>query len=172
MADDDNKSGQEKSFTRLHDIRGGKGSIHSRRRVGRGAGSGLGKTSGRGQKGAKSRSGYSRKIGFEGGQMPLQRRLPKRGFNNRFGKEFSIVNVGRLAILEPGAAIDALTLKAVGLVRKIAKDGVKLLGSGDISKALHMKVQGCTISARQKIEEAGGTVEIVAFKNGSEEQGE
>ncbi len=98
--------------------------------MGRGTGSGIGKTSSRGQKGQKSRSGYSRKVGFEGGQMPLQRRLPKRGFKNIFKKEFSEVNVGVLGRFDPGTTVDASALKASRVVRKLAKNGVKLLGSG------------------------------------------
>ncbi|MFC1491791.1 50S ribosomal protein L15 [Nitrospinota bacterium] len=154
----------ENDFTRLGDLRATPGSVRERTRVGRGTGSGIGKTSRRGQKGQKSRSGYSRRPGFEGGQMPLQRRLPKRGFKNIFQKKFSEVNVGRLARFDSGVEVDALTLQASGVVRKLARNGVKLLGSGAIDRPLSLKVQGCSESARKKIEAAGGSVEIVPFK--------
>ncbi|MDA1000316.1 MAG: 50S ribosomal protein L15 [bacterium] len=154
---------QEKTYTRLEDLAGKHGTTHARKRVGRGSGSGHGKTSARGMKGAQSRSGYSRKTGFEGGQMPLQRRLPKRGFNNIFAKDFSEVNVGRLENFETGATLDTDVLRAAGFVRKVSRDGVKILGAGKIAKALHLKVQGCTASARKKVEGAGGSIEIVAL---------
>jgi large subunit ribosomal protein L15 len=155
----------EKEFTQLEDIRARKGSVRMKKRVGRGTGSGSGKTSSRGQKGQKSRSGYSRPAGFEGGQMPLQRRLPKRGFRNIFKKEFSELNVGMLERFESGATLDASMLEASGVVRKLAQNGVKLLGSGEIDRPLTLKVQGCSQSARQKIEAAGGSVEIVSLKS-------
>ncbi len=155
--------GMKRDFTSLGELRGKPGAVHSRRRVGRGTGSGLGKTSGRGHKGQKARSGNRRKVGFEGGQMPLQRRLPKRGFRNIFAKEFSEVNVGRLARFEAGATVDASALRASGLVRKLARGGVKVLGSGSVDRPLHLKVQGCSDSARRKIEGAGGSVELVAL---------
>ena len=154
----------ENDFTTLGDLRAIKGSVRPRTRVGRGTGSGHGKTSRRGQKGQKSRSGYSRKPGFEGGQMPLQRRLPKRGFRNIFKKEYSEVNVGKLARFDSGAEVDARSLEASRLVRKLASCGVRLLGSGSIDRPLTIKVQGCTESARRKVEAAGGSVEIVPFK--------
>lgn len=161
MAENDTTPADE--HTGLGDLSSPKGAVRARRRVGRGAGSDRGKTSTRGHKGQKARSGYRRKVGFEGGQMPLQRRLPKRGFNNRFRKEFSELNVGRLGVLAPEARMDAAALQAAGLVRKVAKDGVKLLGEGDVDRALHLRVQKCSASARQKIEGAGGSVEIVAL---------
>ncbi len=161
MAENDTTPANE--YTGLGDLSSPKGAVRTRRRVGRGTGSDRGKTSTRGHKGQKSRSGYRRKVGFEGGQMPLQRRLPKRGFNNRFRKEFSELNVGRLGVLEPESRVDATALRAAGLVRKVAKDGVKLLGEGDVDRALHLQVQKCSRSARQKIEGAGGSVEIVAL---------
>ena len=154
----------ENDFTTLGDLTAIKGSVRPRTRVGRGTGSGHGKTSRRGQKGQKSRSGYSRKPGFEGGQMPLQRRLPKRGFRNIFKKEYSEVNVGKLARFDSGAEVDAHSLEASRLVRKLASCGVRLLGSGSIDRPLTIKVQGCTESARRKVEAAGGSVEIVPFK--------
>ena len=155
-------------FTGLGDLSPPDGAVRPRRRVGRGTGSARGKTSTRGHKGQKSRSGYSRKVGFEGGQMPLQRRLPKRGFNNRFKKEFSELNVGRLGALAESATVDAATLRAAGLVRKVARDGVKLLGSGEVDRALHLKVQKCSASARRKIEGAGGSVEIAPLPSNLE----
>jgi large subunit ribosomal protein L15 len=155
-----NPSGEGR-ITRLGDLRGKHGAHRGRRRVGRGVGSGMGKTSGRGHKGAKARSGTTQKPGYEGGQMPLQRRLPKRGFRNIFGKEFSEVNVGRLGRFEAGATVDAAALRSSGLVRKLAQGGVKLLGTGSIDRVLHLKVQGCSESARKKVEGAGGSVEVV-----------
>ncbi len=164
----ENDENTEGSYTGLGDLSSPAGASRPRHRVGRGVGSGMGKTSTRGQKGQKSRSGYSRKVGFEGGQMPLQRRLPKRGFTNRFKKQFSALNVGRLNALADGADLDADALRAAGLIRKLAKDGVKLLGQGEVERALHLKVQGCSASARRKIEEAGGSVQIVALAAGPE----
>ncbi len=104
--------------------------------------------------------------------MPLQRRLPKRGFNNRFKKEFSELNVGRLNVLAEGVNADADALRAAGLIRKVAKDGVKLLGEGEVDRALHLKVQKCSESARRKIESAGGSVEIVALAAKPEDKSE
>jgi len=134
------------------------GSRKNRKRIGRGEGSGHGKTAGKGHKGAKARSGASLKIGFEGGQMPLQRRLPKRGFHNIFKKNFGIVNIKDLDRFEDGATVDRQTLIEVGLVKK--KDSqIKLLGQGDLSKKLTVKVDKVSASARQKIEAAGGTIQ-------------
>ncbi len=128
------------------------------KRVGRGQGTGRGKTSTRGQKGAKSRSGFSMKPGFEGGQMPLQRRIPKRGFTNIFKKQYAIVNVQDLECFEAGAKVDLESLIAQGLVGK--KDQlVKLLGNGEISKSLTVAVDKVSASAREKIEGASGTIE-------------
>ena len=168
MAENDAK--QQDGYTGLGDLSAPDGPSRARRRVGRGTGSGRGKTAARGHKGQKSRSGYSRKVGFEGGQMPLQRRLPKRGFNNRFRKEFSELNVGRLGVLSAGAHLDADALRAAGLIRGVARDGVKLLGAGEVDRALHLRVQGCSQSARRKIEAAGGSVEIAAPPAGPEEK--
>ncbi|MFH1217048.1 MAG: 50S ribosomal protein L15 [Pseudomonadota bacterium] len=134
------------------------GSRKPRKRVGRGHGSGHGKTSGRGHKGFKARSGSGVKMGFEGGQMPLQRRLPKRGFNNIFKKEFAVVNVRDLDKLDAGLRIDRDVLVAAGLVR--SKDRfVKLLGDGEVSKKFTVAVDSVSESARAKIEKAGGTIE-------------
>jgi large subunit ribosomal protein L15 len=127
--------------------------------VGRGPGSGLGKTAGRGEKGQKSRSGYSRKRGFEGGQMPLVRRVPKRGFHNPFRKEYAIVNLDRLAKLE-GDEFSPETLQKQGVVKNLHA-GLKILGNGEISRAVTVTAHRFTKSAREKIEAAGGKVEVV-----------
>lgn len=132
------------------------GSKKNRKRVGRGPGTGLGKTSGRGHKGAKSRSGYKSKPGFEGGQMPLQRRLPKRGFSNMFRKEFTIVSLTQLDSFDAGQEITKQALVEAGMV----KPGrlVKVLANGEITKALNVKVDKVSGQARELIEKAGGTV--------------
>ncbi len=119
----------------LSNLKPKKGARHAKKRVGRGPGSGHGKTSGRGEKGQKSRSGYSGKRGFEGGQMPLHRRLPKRGFTNIFKKDYAVVNVSDLERFDSGASIDETTLRQAGLV-KGSHDGVKVLGDGELSKKL------------------------------------
>jgi large subunit ribosomal protein L15 len=133
-----------------------KGSKHAKKRVGRGPGSGHGKTASRGEKGQKSRSGYSSKLGFEGGQMPLHRRLPKRGFTNIFKKEHAVVNVSDLERFESGATIDEATLRKAGLV-KGSKDGIKVLGDGKLTKKLTVHATKFSESARKQIEAAGGT---------------
>ena len=135
------------------------GETRKRMRVGRGEGSGKGKTAGRGTKGAQSRSGYKNRAGFEGGQMPLHRRLPKQGFTNIFAAEFSALNVGRLAGLAAGTVVTAEFLKGIGLVSTVRKDGVKLLGDGELSVALHVRVAKLTRSASEKILAAGGSVD-------------
>ena len=135
------------------------GQKRARRRIGRGMGSGRGKTSGRGHKGQLSRSGYSGKRGFEGGQMPLHRRLPKRGFTNIFRKEYAVVNVGRLDKLE-GDAFDADRLIELGVVKKL-KDGLKILGSGDLTRKITVKARLFSRSAEEKIKAAGGAVERI-----------
>jgi large subunit ribosomal protein L15 len=135
-----------------------KGSTKQRKRVGRGPGSGHGKTAGRGHKGFKARSGSGIKPGFEGGQMPLQRRLPKRGFNNVFRKEYAVVNVKELDRLEAGIKVDRQVLLAAGLIR--AKDNfVKILGEGELTKKFVIAVDKISETARRKIENAGGTIE-------------
>jgi large subunit ribosomal protein L15 len=150
---------------KLNDLRDNKGARKSRVRVGRGIGSGLGKTAGRGQKGQKSRSGVS-VWGFEGGQMPLHMRLPKRGFNNIFAKDYAEVNVGAIqkAIdakkLDAKGVIDHDALKGAGLARG-GKDGVRLLGKGDFSAKLSFKVAGVSAGARAAVEKAGGSVEVI-----------
>lgn len=143
----------------LSNLKPGAGSTKTRMRVGRGEGSGKGKTAGRGTKGQQSRSGYSRKPGFEGGQMPLQRRLPKRGFHNLFANDYETVNVSRLAGLEAGTMVTEESLKAAGIIARIGKNGVKILGNGDLGVALHVRVAKLTRTASEKIVAAGGTVE-------------
>ena len=137
-----------------------KGSKHAKKRVGRGPGSGHGKTSSRGEKGQKSRSGYSQRIGFEGGQMPLVRRLPKRGFTNIFKKEYAIVNISDLERFDAGASIDEGTLRKAGLV-KGQVDGIKVLGDGKLSKKLVVNAHKFSASARKQIEAAGGTCQEI-----------
>jgi large subunit ribosomal protein L15 len=150
---------------KLNDLRDNKGARKSRVRVGRGIGSGLGKTAGRGQKGQKSRSGVSI-WGFEGGQMPLHMRLPKRGFNNIFAKDYAEVNVGAIqkAIdagkLDPKGTLDHDALKAAGLARG-GKDGVRVLGKGELKAKIALKIAGISAGARQAIEGAGGSVELI-----------
>jgi large subunit ribosomal protein L15 len=142
----------------LNNLKPAKGSIHKKKRVGRGPGSGLGKTAGRGEKGQKSRSGYSRKIGFEGGQMPLHRRLPKRGFTNIFKKRWLEVSIGSLE--QHFGANEEVTpelLHERGIIKK-AKHDVVVLGNGELSKALRISAHRFTKSAREKIEKAGGAV--------------
>ena len=134
------------------------GSRKNRKRVGRGEGSGHGKTAGKGHKGAKARSGASLKIGFEGGQMPLQRRLPKRGFNNIFRETVAVVNLQDLDRFEEGATIDRKVLVEAGLVKK-KYASVKLLGTGEVSKKFNVALSKVSAAARQKIEAAGGTVQ-------------
>jgi len=143
---------------KLHDLSPAKGSKHKRTRVGRGPGSGIGKTSGRGEKGQKSRTGYSRRPGFEGGQMPLIRRVPKRGFTNIFKTEYAVVNVSQLEALEGAAGdITPQVLAEHGLVRSGLK--VKVLGNGEIGKSLKVVADKFSKSARAKIEAAGGNCE-------------
>ena len=145
---------------KLHHLRPPKGTRKSPKRVGRGTGSGHGKTSCRGQKGQNSRSGGGVRPGFEGGQMPLARRLPKRGFHNIFRVEYQVVNVGRLGVFESGAEVDLEGLRGRRMIRK-PDAPVKILGKGDISHALTVKVHAVSATARKKIEEAGGRVELI-----------
>ena len=137
------------------------GSRKNRKRVGRGPGSGSGKTSGRGENGQKSRSGYSQKRGFEGGQMPLKRRVPKRGFTNIFRIEYRTVNVDRLNELPPGSEVTPDFLQKIGLLRK-GKSPVKVLGNGELTIALTVRAHKYTGSAVQKIEAAGGKAEVIS----------
>lgn len=142
----------------LNSIRPAKGSTHKKKRVGRGPGSGLGKTAGRGEKGQKSRSGYSRKIGFEGGQMPLHRRLPKRGFNNIFKKRWLEVSIAALdAHFSANEEVTPELLHERGIIKK-AKHDVVVLGNGELTKVLRISAHRFTKSAREKIEKAGGAV--------------
>jgi len=142
---------------KLHELMPSKGSGKKRRRIGRGEGSGRGKTAGRGTKGQNSRSGRGVPLGFEGGQMPLQRRIPKRGFTNTFKKKYEIINIKDLRHFKSGEIVDRVTLFEAGLVRK--DKAVKILGAGDISFPLNIKVNKVSQAAREKIESAGGTVE-------------
>ena len=136
------------------------GSVKNRKRLGRGAGSGLGKTSGKGHKGQNSRSGGGVKPGFEGGQMPLQRRLPKRGFTPLKKKVFSLVNLKDLETFEDGATIDPDMLMRAGFIKKV-NDGVKILGDGDLSKSLTVKAHKFSTTAAEKITAAGGKTEVL-----------
>ncbi len=129
------------------------------RRIGQGMGSGRGKTAGRGQKGARSISGYSKMRGFEGGQMPLHRRLPKRGFTNIFRTEYAVINVGRLNELA-GDSFDPQTLTAAGAIGKL-RDGLKILGTGDLGRKIHVKAHRFSKSAEEKIRAAGGDIELI-----------
>ena len=153
---------------KLNDLKDNPGAVKGRKRVGRGIGSGLGKTGGRGVKGQKSRSGVAIK-GFEGGQMPIYRRLPKRGFNNIFRKDFNEVNLGRLQMaidakkLDAKSAINAAALKEAGVIRRV-KDGVRILGGGEIKAKVTLEIAGITASAREAVEKAGGSVTIIAGK--------
>ena len=144
---------------KLHELQPAIGSTTAPKRLGRGVGSQLGKTSGKGHKGAKARSGGGPRPGFEGGQMPLTRRLPKRGFTNIFGKEYAIVNVSALNAFEDGAVVTNEALIEMGLIKKVL-DGVKVLGGGELQKKLTVKVDKVTDSAKEKIEAIGGKVEV------------
>ncbi|MBQ6021297.1 MAG: 50S ribosomal protein L15 [Clostridia bacterium] len=144
---------------KLHELSPAPGSNKPVKRIGRGPASGQGKTAGKGHKGQKARAGRGMRPGFEGGQMPLQRRLPKRGFNNIFAKEIAIVNVGALNdAFEAGAVVDAAALIESGLVKK-ELDGIKVLGHGELTKALTVKAAAFSKEAKAKIEAAGGTAE-------------
>ena len=145
----------------LNNLKPKKGSRHAKKRLGRGPGSGHGKTSGRGEKGQKSRSGYSGKRGFEGGQMPLHRRLPKRGFTNIFKKDYAVVNLSDLERFDNGATVDETSLRQAGLV-KGQHDGVKILGDGELSKKLTVHAAKFSASARTQIEAAGGSCQEIA----------
>ena len=144
---------------KLHELQPAIGSTTAPKRLGRGVGSQLGKTSGKGHKGAKARSGGGPRPGFEGGQMPLTRRLPKRGFTNIFAKEYAIVNVSALNVFEDGAVVTNEALLEKGLIKKTL-DGVKVLGGGELTKKLTVSVDKVTDSAKEKIEAIGGKVEV------------
>lgn len=143
-------------LSNLHPVPGER---KTRMRVGRGEGSGKGKTAGKGTKGAQARAGYHNKMGFEGGQMPLHRRLPKKGFTNIFATDFETVNVERLAGLAAGSVVTPESLKEAGLIARVGKDGVKILGRGELGVALHVRVSKLSESAAAKITAAGGTVD-------------
>ena len=146
---------------KLHELAPAAGSNRASKRVGRGPASGQGKTAGKGHKGQKARAGSGPRPGFEGGQMPLQRRIPKRGFNNIFAKEIAIVNVSAIAdLFEDGAVVDIEALKNAGLI-KDELDGVKVLGNGEITKKLTIKANAFSAGAKEKIEAAGGTAEVL-----------
>ncbi len=145
---------------KLHELSPSSKSRKSSRRLGRGVGSGRGKTAGRGSKGYNSRSGGGVRPGYEGGQMPIQRRLPKRGFTNIFRKQIAVINVRDLLRFESGSLVDKAALVKAGLV-KGQKDGIKLLAQGEIKVALNVKINHVSKAAREKIEAAGGTVEVI-----------
>ena len=144
----------------LESLKPARGAVKSKKRIGRGPGSGWGKTAGRGHKGAKSRSGYSRRYGFEGGQMPLIRRLPKRGFVNKFAKELATVNVRELERFPEGTVVTPELLQTTGLIRKLG-DGLKVLGDGELKKNLVVQAHRFSATARAKIEAAGGRAEVL-----------
>ncbi|HCW03922.1 MAG TPA: 50S ribosomal protein L15 [Clostridium sp.] len=145
---------------KLHELQPALGSRKAQKRVGRGTGSGLGRNAGRGEKGQNARSGGGVKPGFEGGQMPLYRRLPKRGFTNIFAKEYAVINIDRLNVFEDGAVVTPEVLLEKGIVSKLY-DGVKILGNGDLQKSLTVKVTKFSKTAAEKIEAAGGKVEVI-----------
>lgn len=144
----------------LHELSPAPGSRKKRTRRGRGLGSGLGKTAGRGMKGQNSRSGGGVRTGFEGGQMPLYRRLPKRGFTNIFRKEYAEVNVSTLNRFDDGAVVDPVTLVEAGILKNV-RDGVRILGDGELTRKLTVKANGFTKTADEKIRAAGGSAEVI-----------
>ncbi len=145
----------------LHDLKPAKGSVRNRKRVGRGPGSGLGKTAGRGEKGQKSRSGFAHRPGFEGGQMPLHRRVPKRGFSNQpFRKEFATVNLGRLEVFEAGTIVTPELLVKQGIVKQL-RDGLKVLADGELTKALTVHAHRFSAKAKERIAGLGGKAEVL-----------
>ncbi len=145
---------------KLHELQPAPGSTTAPKRLGRGTGSGLGKTSGKGHKGAKARSGGGKAPGFEGGQMPLYRRLPKHGFTNIFAKTYATVNLSALERFDNGAVVSAQVLKDAGVVKQV-KDGIKILGGGELTKKLTVQATKFTESAKEKIEALGGKAEVV-----------
>ena len=146
---------------KMHELSPAQGAKTAAKRLGRGIGSGLGKTSGKGHKGQWARSGGGVRIGFEGGQMPLARRLPKTGFDNAWKKEYSIVNLGSLEIFEDGTVVTAELLKEVGILSKIEPYGLKVLGNGELTKKLTVKAVKFSKSAAEKIVSLGGAVEVL-----------
>lgn len=144
---------------KLHELQPAAGSTTASKRLGRGVGSGLGKTSGKGHKGAKARSGGGKRPGFEGGQMPLYRRVPKRGFTNIYRVEYAEINVGQLEAFTEGTVVNAELLKAAGIIKKTL-GGVKVLGNGELTKKLTVEAAKFTETAKQKIEAVGGKAEV------------
>ncbi len=145
---------------KLHELSPALGSTKESKRIGRGHGSGNGKTAGKGHKGQKARAGHGMRPGFEGGQMPLQRRVPKRGFNNIFAEEVISINVSALEVFDDGAVVDANALKAKGIIKK-ADMPVKILGNGKLTKKLTVNVNAFSASAAEKINAAGGKAEVI-----------
>ena len=145
---------------KLHELHPAEGSTTAAKRLGRGVGSGLGKTAGKGHKGAKARSGGGKRPGFEGGQMPLYRRVPKKGFTNIFGTDYETINVEALEVFENGAVVTEEILIDCGMIHA-SKDGLKVLGNGELTKKLTVKAAKFTASAKEKIEAVGGTCEVI-----------
>ena len=145
---------------KLHDLKPAAGATTAPKRLGRGTGSGLGKTSGKGHKGAKARSGGGKAPGFEGGQMKLTMRLPKRGFTNKFRKEYVAINVERLEIFDDGQTVSPVELIQAGIINKI-EDGIKIMGNGELTKKLTVQATKFTASAKEKIEAVGGKAEVI-----------
>ena len=145
---------------KLHDLKPAVGATTAPKRLGRGTGSGLGKTSGKGHKGAKARSGGGKGPGFEGGQIPLARRIPKRGFTNKFRTEYVAINVSRLEIFEDGMVVSPVELIEYGIIKNV-QDGVKILGNGELTKKLTVQATKFSASAKEKIEAAGGKAEVI-----------
>ena len=145
---------------KLNQLTATPGATKERKRIGRGYGAGTGKPAGKGHKGQKARAGHGQRPGFEGGQMPMQRRLPKRGFNNIFAKEIVSINVGSLNKFEDGASVDAAALVEAGIIKKTC-DGVKILSNGELKKKLTVKANAFSQAAKEKIEAAGGKAEVI-----------
>ena len=145
---------------KLHDLKPAVGATTAPKRLSRGTGSGLGKTSGKGHKDAKARSGGGKRPGFEGGQMPLTMRLPKRGFTNKWRTEYVAINVDRLEVFEDGQVVSPVELIEMGIIKKI-EDGVKIMGNGELTKKLTVQANKFTASAKEKIEAAGGKAEVI-----------
>ena len=145
---------------KLHALHPAEGSTTAAKRLGRGVGSGLGKTAGKGHEGAKARSGGGKRPGFEGGQMPLYRRVPKKGFTNIFGTDYECINVEALEVFEDGAVVTEEILIDCGMIHS-SKDGLKVLGNGELTKKLTVKASKSTSSAKEKIEAVGGTCEVI-----------
>ena len=145
---------------KLHELKPAFGSTTAPKRLGRGIGSGLGKTSGKGHKGAKARSGGGKRPGFEGGQMPLTMRLPKRGFTTKWATEYVAINVSALNIFEDGDVVGPVELIQAGIIKKI-EDGVKIMGNGELTKKLTVQAMKFTATAKEKIEAAGGNCEVI-----------